>query len=541
MLKDRFAYFKLLDELKAMPTKDRNGMMRKLAKNDLFFLCWAIIGWDFYNPRVKKENYQYKKDSKGEITTEENTEEQQEFLYQEALRCAEYPFNFCKQVEEDPNRLFLVARGHLKSLTVTTAQNIQDILNHPDYSIGIVSYNLKIAKSFLKQIKTILEDNKLLQILFPDILYTDAKKQAKMWNEQDGICVRRNTSRKEPTLCAFGLVDSQLTGFHCDILSFDDMVNENSVTSEDMISKTTAMWELSDNLKMMTEQGTQKRYVGTRYNLYDTYAEIMERGTPFVIIPATDDGTLDGETIFLTSHQWGKMKVEQGSHTTYLQNLLNPKGSRERQLDVADLQYYGKLDESQIKLQLIRYILVDPANAKNKNSDYSAFIVIGTSETGKIYILDIVRDKLDPTERVETLFKLHRKYKPLRVGYEEIALASDIHHIRKKMEEELYPFTILKLGGRIKKEERIRDMLQPYLEAHKIYIPTELMYTDYEDKEVNLTKDFEIEMDSFPVGKHDDMLDALARLGDINLIFPQEEEEQEEDNTINERDSYTGY
>jgi len=539
MLNSRFEYFDLLEELGKMSAKDRHGMMRQLAKKDLFFLCWAIIGWNFYNPRIEKEDYKYKKDTKGNPTEEEHTEEQQEFLYQEALRCAEYPFNFCKQVEEDPNRLFLVARGHLKSLTVTTAQNIQDILNHPDYSIGIVSYNLKIAKSFLKQIKTILEDNKLLKNLFPEILYQEPKKKAKMWNEQDGVCVKRSTSRKEPTLCAFGLVDSQLTGFHCDVLSYDDMVNENSVTSEDMVAKTTAMWELSDNLKMMTEQGTQKRYVGTRYNLYDTYEEIMERGTPFVIIPATDDGTLDGETIFLTSYQWEKMKREQGSHTTYLQNLLNPKGSKERQLDPEDLQYYGKLSMKQIKEQLIRFILVDPANAKNKDSDYTVFMVIGTSETGKIYILDIVRDKLDPTERINKMFELHKKYRPLRVGYEEIALASDLHHIRKKQEEEMYPFTILKLGGRIKKETRIRESLQPYLEAKSIYIPAELMYNNHENKDVNLTKDFEMEMESFPVGKHDDMLDALARMVDINLIFPQEEEE-EEDNT-NERDSYTGY
>jgi phage terminase large subunit-like protein len=137
------------------------------------------------------------------------------------------------------------------------------------------------------------------------------------------------------------------------------------------------------------------------------------------------------------------------------------------------------------------------------------------------------------------MFELHRKYKPIRVGYEEIALASDMHHIRKKMADEVYHFTFIKLGGRIPKETRIRESLQPYLEAHSIYLPAELMYTNYEGKEVNLTKDFEFEMDSFPVGKHDDMLDALARMVDINLIFPQEEEEEEE--VYTERDSYTGY
>lgn len=540
MLDNRHQYFTLRDNLAKMTAEERNPLLRRLAKEDLFFLCWFIFGWSFYNPVINKEDFKDKLNSKGEPTGEVNAPEVQEDLYQHALVCANFPFNFCKIVQEDPNQLFLVARGHLKSLTVTVAQNIRDVLNHPDYSVGVISYNLKIAKAFLKQIKNVLEDTEMLKLLFPKILYKEPRKRAKQWSEQEGICVKRSTNRKEPTFIGFGLVDSQLTGFHCDILSYDDMVNENSVTTEDMIKKTTAMWELSDNLKMVTKQGTQKRYVGTRYGIYDTYADIMERGTPFVIIPATDDGTLTGTPIFLPKSMWEKMKIEQGSHTTYLQNLLNPKGSKERQLNPDDLEHYGKLSMEQIKTQLIRYILVDPANAKNKDSDYTVFMTIGTSETGKIYILDIVRDKLNPTERIDKLFELHRKYTPLRVGYEEIALASDIHHIRKKMSEEMYHFTILQLGGRIKKETRIRESLQPYLEAKKIHIPAELMYTNYEGKDVNLTKDFELEMDSFPVGKHDDMLDALARMVDINLIFPQEEEEYEDDNYV-ERDKYTGY
>jgi len=539
LLDNRFQYFKLRDELAKLPTAERNSIMRRLAKTDIFFLCWFIIGWNFYNPNIKKENYQYKLDKKGEPSEEENTPEEQERLYQHALKCAEYPFNFCKMVEEDPDRLWLVARGHMKSLTITVAQNIQDVMNDPEISVALISYNLRIAKSFLTQIKNILEDNFWLKTLFPEILYKNPKKSAKRWNEQDGICVKRKTNRKEETFYGFGLVDSQKTGYHSEIHSFDDMVNENSVTGEDMISKTTARWELSDNLKMMTEKGTRKRYVGTRYHLYDTYATIMKRGIPYIIIPATDDGTLDGSPIFLSEFQWEQMKKNQGSHTTYLQNLLNPKGSKERQLDEDDLQTYGRFTKEQIREELITYILVDPANEKKKKSDYSAFIVVGAGNNGKVYILDIVRDKLNPTERIDMLFELHKEFKPIKVGYEKYGLQSDIHHIKEEMNKRMHHFVIEELGGQVSKEDRIRNSLQPLLEASRLYILPELWYKDYEGNTVDLIESFKVEMESFPVGEHDDMLDALARISDINMIFPQDEGNEENDYV--ERDSMTGY
>jgi predicted phage terminase large subunit-like protein len=498
--------------------------MRRLVKEDLFFLCWFILGMDFYNPIIDREDYRYILDDSGKQTEEQNSEDEIDKLYKHALRCAEFPFNFCKRVEKEPNKLWLVARGHLKSLTITTALNIQDILKEPEISIAIISYNLGVAKSFLKQIKYILETNVLLRELFPDVLYQHPQKQSTQWNEQDGINVKRKTTRKEPSFYAFGLVDSQKTGFHSDIHSFDDVVTENSVTSEDMINKTTERWELSDNLGMMTEKGTIKRYAGTRYHLFDTYSEIIDRGTKVETIPATDDGTMNGKPIFLSEKQWEKKKIDQGSYVTHCQNLLNPKGDKAKGFNIKHLEYFPAVgyDHS----NMIKYILVDPANAKKKTSDYSCYMVIGTQGDGNIYLLDIVRDRLNPTQRIDMLFELHREYKPLRVGYEEIGLMSDVHNIKERMKEEMYHFRIEALGGRIPKEDRIRDTLQPLFEARKIFIPVELMYENYEKKIVDLTKSFKLEYTSFPVGKHDDMLDALARIRDINLIFPQKEERE---------------
>ena len=64
------------------------------------------------------------------------------------------------------------------------------------------------------------------------------------------------------------------------------------------------------------------------------------------------------------------------------------------------------------------------------------------------YLLDGVKERLNPTERIEKLFELHRGIKtgkPPRVGYEDIGMQADMHFIKKKMEYESYRFSITPL------------------------------------------------------------------------------------------------
>jgi hypothetical protein len=56
------------------------------------------------------------------------------------------------------------------------------------------------------------------------------------------------------------------------------VVTRESVTTPDQVAKTTAAWELSDNLGARGEDGTRAAWhVGTRYSFADTYQDIMDR------------------------------------------------------------------------------------------------------------------------------------------------------------------------------------------------------------------------------------------------------------------------
>lgn len=175
------------------------------------------------------------------------------------------------------------------------------------------------------------------------------------------------------------------------------------------------------------------------------------------------------------------------------------------------------------------YILVDPAGARkgisgrydsSSTRDYTAIWVVGLSEDGNFYALDVFRDRFNLIDRANLLFRLHRKYRPLAVVYERYGLESDIDHLNDKMERENYRFNLVEVAGSLKKEDRIRRLI-PLFANGQIWLPERLDKTGTDGKTVDVIDTFiEQEYAAFPAGKHDDMIDALSRLLDIDLLWP---------------------
>ena len=178
-------------------------------------------------------------------------------------------------------------------------------------------------------------------------------------------------------------------------------------------------------------------------------------------------------------------------------------------------------------------ILVDPAGGdelnkkKKKLSDWTAMVVVGFAPDNNKYVLDIIRDRLNPTERVNMLFALHRKWNTLtgkspKVGYEKYGMMSDTHYIDIKKREEAYNFPLIILGGNMPKEERIKQLI-PDLQNGHLFFPQSLIYVDGEGRKFDLVSEIiNSEMASFPRARHDDMIDALSRMyePELCMTFP---------------------
>ena len=471
-------YAPLVASVMDLPAKDRVARLRTWIRSDLYFLMrYGLKRFDMAHPWI---------------------------------------FARCREVQAQPNGMLdLWARDHYKSTIVTFGKTIQDILIDPEETIGIFSHTRPMAKAFLRQIKMELEKNRFLQNLFPDILYSEPQKQAEKWSEDEGITVRRKSNPKEATVEAWGLVDGQPISKHFRKRVYDDIVTLESVSSPDMIKKTTTAWEMSQNLG--TNEGTA-RYVGTRYHFFDTYAEIMKRNSAIPRIhAATKNGTPEGELVFISEETNRKKRTDMGPYTYASQMLLNPTADGVHGFQEKWLRHYKNVNAAELN----KYIIVDPANEKKRTNDYTTMKVIGLGQDKNYYILDIVRDRLNLSERTRKLFELHRKYESqggiLGVGYEKYGMQADTAHIDEEMERVNYRFAITELSGNMPKLDRIRRLI-PLFEQGRIWFPQTCHRTNYEGRTEDLVQVFiEEEYKPFPVMRHDDMLDDLARIEDETM------------------------
>lgn len=416
----------------------------------------------------------------------------------------------CREVQRQPDGMLdLWFRAGYKSTVVTYALTIQDILKNPDITVGIFSFNRPIAKAFLAQIKREFEGNEELKNLFSDILWEKPSTQAPRWSEDTGIIVKRQSNPKESTIEAWGLVDSQPTSRHYNLLVYDDAVTQDSVSSPEVIAKVTKAWELSLNLG---GGDCRKRYIGTRYDYADTYKTILDRGAA---IPRVYPAEKDGKSVFLPPEKLEEMRKNMGPYTYASQMLLNPVAGSAQSFKEEWLKYW---DADNVK-NLNLYVIVDPANSKKKYSDYTAMFVVGVGADLNTYVVDIVMDRYNLAERTAKLFELVRMYRPRMVGYEKYGMQADVDHIREQQGKENFRFAITELSGPTKKEDRITSMV-PLFEQGRIYLPYECWRKTC-DGDRDLVEAFREQYRTFPYCKgHDDLLDCLANITRMSMSPP---------------------
>lgn len=466
----------------------------------------------------------------------------------------------CREVENAPDGyLDLWAREHYKSTVITYAGSIQEVLRDPEITIGIFSFTKPSARKFLKQIKYELESNAFLKELYPDILYDDPQKQSPRWSEDAGIVVKRKTNPKESTIEGHGLVDGQPTGAHFLLRVYDDVVTLDSVTSPEMVTKTTEAWALSDNLGARGPDGLARaQMVGTRYSFGDSYNTMIDMGAVKPrIYAATDNGQRDGNPVFLPSAVWEDKKRKQTTSVLAAQMLQNPAAGNNAIFDKAWLKF---MDIRPATLNV--YILCDPASSKKKGSDRTAMPVIGVDSAGNRWLLDGYHHRMGLSERWRNLRALRKVWmampgvQSVKVGYERYGSTSDLEHFELEMQRDREFFEIHELawpregpGSKIDRVQRLEPDFRggrfilpavvPTREVNGVYVPVEtknqvamraqgqafriLTPTHRKDEEgrlYSLNKNFLDEYLTFPFCVHDDLIDAMSRIYDIEAVPP---------------------
>lgn len=417
--------------------------------------------------------------------------------------------DFVMRRRKQKKKLILVPRGHLKSSLITIGRSLQAIVTDPSVRILIANATYNLACSFLTEIKRHLRFNKTLQMFWGDLTQN---AETWSWNDITLAAAKGMRGKKEPTVTAMG-IESNMTSQHYDIIILDDLVNKDYVNTREQIEKSIDFYKECLNL---LEPNGELIIPGTRWNDADLYGWIMDTDNNIisdfdVFIRRAFEGDLDDKENFqalfpgkFTRKHLKKLYEQQGPYFFSSQYLNDCIPEKDAVFKRDWFSYYEPLDLRGMVLN--HFTLVDPAISLEKDADYTAIVTIAVDQFRNIYIREIIRERLLPSEIISHLFRIWEQYKPLEFGLEDVAYQKALQY---SLSEEMHKRQIYLPVKQVKPANRSKDQrikgLQP------LYFNRKVLHAKITAK----IKHLEDELLRFPRGKHDDIIDALSYLLDI--------------------------
>ncbi len=158
------------------------------------------------------------------------------------------------------------------------------------------------------------------------------------------------------------------------------------------------------------------------------------------------------------------------------------------------------------------YATGDLAISTKQSADYSVFAVVGVDRQQNIWVLDIVRGRWNALGIIDRMFEIQVKYDPELFGLETGQIELTLEPFIQKAEQERgvsLKYHKLKTRG-ADKGTRART-IQGRMEQGRVIFPT-LESTPWMSSVQN-------ELLKFPLGKNDDIVDALAWIGHMLMML----------------------
>lgn len=420
----------------------------------------------------------------------------------------------------------------LKSVLVAQIYPAWKLGHSPHHQFIGVSYAGKLAKRNVMQTRRLMQ-HEWYKALFPQaILATEGAEHF--------------TTSTNGQYMGAGVM-ATITGFGADTLLIDDPLNPTEATSDQVRGNTNEAIRGTLFSRYNDERTAATAMIMQRVHDDDPTGNLFKDGGWHLL-------KLPAETKTKIIIDLGKQQWTMAENSLLFPARLSRDTLEQKRTDLGEYNYAGQylqvpvpLGGGELRPEWVQYygagaikpkemnvvILVDAAGGevtnrkKKKLSDWTAMAVIGLAPDNNYYLLDMIRDRLGPKERIDMLFVLHRKWnelcgKPPKVGYEKYGMMTDTHYIREKQNQDAYHFPVVELGGPMAKEDRIRRII-PDMQNGRWYFPGSLVYVDSENRRFDLVREIlDAEMATFPRSRYDDMIDAISRVmdADLYMVFP---------------------
>jgi predicted phage terminase large subunit-like protein len=410
-----------------------------------------------------------------------------------------------KVLRGDCDRLIICSPpGSAKSTYVSILFPAWFLCNFPGANIIAASHTSELAERFGRKVRDLIADHSVdLGIaLRPDI------QAAARW---------QLTSGGEYLAAGVG---SAILGFRADLAIIDDPVRSREDAMSDQIRRSQWDWFQSD-LHSRLKPGGKIVIVSTRFAEDDLAGRLLresEDGTgekfESLIIPAvaeSDDdpiGRKPGELLW-GDDSYGYARALKREHATqspmnwaalYMQRPAPESG------DYFKAEWIKPVPALPDKKTMRIYAASDYA-VTSKGGDFTCHVICGIDPDWKLYLLDLWRGQTSPDIWIEKMLDMASEYKPIIWGEEAGQIKSSVGpFIDRRMIDRKIPLYRQTFPTPRYHDKAIRaQAIRGHMSLNGLYVDTKKSWFAA----------FQQELLSFPVGRHDDQVDALGLIGQM--------------------------
>lgn len=367
---------------------------------------------------------------------------------------------------------------------------------NPRTEIITASYSFELAADFGRKVRNFVADPNF-QFIFGVQMAEDSAAKNRWHTKEGGGYVAAG-------------VGGSITGRGANILIIDDVFKDRAEAESQLIREKVWNWYTSTAYTRLSPDGAIV-ICNTRWHDDDLVGRLLrEEPEKWVHIDLPALATED------EPHRKAGEPLWPDRFT--LDDLMNIKDSI-GSYDWSALYQQNPIDEESavFKRSMFRYwhtapnlsdlwivTGIDPAISKKETADYSAVVTLGIQGSmrgdqiiGKIYVLDYVNKRMNPSELIEEIFVQKQKWNPDVFAVETVAYQAALtHFLRDAMIRRGVMLRIEEVKSTIQKEKRINGLIPYYQSAMVEHAPW--------------MNDLEEQLLRFPVGTHDDLVDAMS-------------------------------
>jgi predicted phage terminase large subunit-like protein len=373
---------------------------------------------------------------------------------------------------------------------------------NPDHYVVTATYAQELADDFGRKVKNQIEDD-AFRAVFPGVGLADDSKSAKRFHIEGSEGGYEHSLSQRGAFYAVG-VGGPLTGRGAHLLLIDDPVKNREDADSEVIRKKTKDWYTSTAYTRLMPGG-RVVVIQTRWHEDDLsgwlLADHQHEGWVTLDLPAIDNA---GEALW--PEQYPLEELER------IKRALPPRdwSALYQQRPAPDTGDYFKrewlhpVDHLPPRASMLLYGGSDYAVTAD-GGDYTVHAVIGLDPNGDPWLLDLWRKQASSDVWVEAFCDLVLKWKPIGWAEETGQIKSGVGPflVKRQLERGAYVAReqFATRGDKAVRAQSFRGLIATRgLRFHK---------------DAPFASDLIPEMMSFPVGVHDDQVDALGLIGQL--------------------------